>query len=150
MHRIAMRGRGALVLVAVLVILAGCSGPIFRMKVMNEGDYSLTSVRLIPYFEDAEEQAQAFADTENLLPRDAEEHTIAVKTGKEVLLPHFLEGGIYYAEVTYYIDNVYVDQVWESLVDLSEIEKEALVSMSVRCETSGVATEPTFTFFFEY
>ena len=150
MHPIALRGMGTLVLVAVLVALAGCSGPIFRVKVVNEGDYPLTSVRLIPFIEDADGQAQAFADAVNLLPRDADEKTIAVDSGKIALLPHLLEGKLYYAEVTYYIDGAYIEQIWESLLDLSEVEKNGLLTMVTRCEILGDATPPTFTFYFEY
>ncbi len=150
MHRIASRGMGTLVLAAVLVTLAGCSVPVFRVKVVNEGDYPLTSVRLIPFMEDAEEQAQAFADAVNLMPQDASETTIPLDSGKVALLPHLLEGRLYYVEVTTYVDNAYVEQVWDSLLDLREIEKNALVTMYVRCEMIGDATEPTFAFFFEY
>lgn len=150
MHRIALRGMGTFALAVVLMALAGCSEPIFRMKVVNEGDYPLTSVRLIPFLEDASEQAQAFADAENLLPRDADENTIALDTGKITLLPYLLEGKTYYVEVTYYIDGVYVEQLWDNLLDLTEIEENALVTMYVRSEILGDATAPTFTFYFEY
>lgn len=150
MQRIALRGMGTFVLATVLVALAGCSGPIFQVTVENEGDYPLTSVRLIPYFEDAEEQAQAFADAENLLPRDAEETTIALDSDKIALLPQVLEGKQYYAEVTYYIEGVYVEQLWDNLLDLSPLEKCAVVAMYVRCKFPEDATAPTFTFFFEY
>jgi hypothetical protein len=150
MHRIASRGMGTLVLAAVLVALAGCAGPVFRVKVVNEGDYPLTSVRLIPFMEDAEEQAQAFADAVNLMPQDASATTIPLDSGKVALLPHLLEGRLYYVEVTTYLDNAYVEQVWDSLLDLREIEKNSLVTMYVRCEMIGDATEPTFAFFFEY
>jgi len=150
MHRIALRGMGTLVLVVVLVALAGCSEPICRVKVVNEGDYPLTSVRLVPYFEDANAQSQAWADAVNLLPRDADENTIAVDSGKKVLLPYLLEGKSYYVEVAYYIDGVYVEQIWDNLLDLTEIEEKALVTMNVSCEILDDATVPTFTFYFEY
>jgi len=150
MHRIALRGMGTLVLVAVLMALAGCSGPICRVKVVNEGDYPLTSVRLVPFFEDAEEQDEAWVEAVNLLPRDADENTIAVDSGKIALLPHLLEGKLYYVEVIYYIDGVYVEQLWDNLLDLTEIEENALVTMNVSCEILGDATVPTFAFYFEY
>lgn len=150
MHRIALRGIGTLVFVAVLATLAGCAGPIFRVKVVNEGDFSLTSVRLIPYVEDEEAQAQAFADAVNLMPRDAEENTIPLEAEKITLLPHLLEGKRYYVEVKYYVDDAYVEKVWDSILDLTEIEKNALVTMYVRCAVATGATEPTFSFYFEY
>lgn len=150
MHRIAQRGMATLMLAAVLVALAGCAGPIFRVKVVNEGNYPLTSVRLIPFCEDADEQAQAWADAVNLMPQDGEANTIPLDSGKITLLPHLLEGKLYYVEVKYYVDNVYLEQVWDSLLDLREIEKNALVTMYTRCEIIGDATTPTFSFFFEY
>jgi len=149
MHRIVLRGMATVMLAAVLVALAGCKGPIFRVKVVNEGNYPLTSVRLVPFCEDAEDQAQAWADAVNLMPRDAEENTIPLESGKITLLPHLLEGRLYYVEVKYYIDNVYVEKVWDSLLDLREIEKNALVTMYVRCEIGDTST-PNFSFLFEY
>ena len=130
MHRIALRGVGILVFVALLATLTGCAGPIFRVKVVNEGDYSLTSVRLIPYLEDAEEQAQAFADAVNLMPCDAEGNTLPLESEKIALLPHLLEGKVYYVEIKYHVDGEYIEQQYESLLDLTEIEENALEALN--------------------
>jgi len=151
MHRIALQGAGAFALAAVFVLLAGCSGPIFRIKVINEGDFPLTSVRFVPVIENDEEaQEQAFADAVNLLPQDGDDVTIALDVGKVTLLPHLLEGDLYYVMVTVYVDNEYVSNGRDTSVDLREIEKNALVTMSVKCENPGNAIDPVFDFIFEY
>ena len=149
MRRIALRGTGVFVCAAIIVLLAGCRGPIFRVKVFNEGDFPLTSVRFIPYMEDQEDQEQAFDEAVNLLPRDGDDKTIALDTGKTVLLPHLLRGDLYYVAVTFYVESEYIESVWDALVDLREIERNALITLSVRCEYPSAATEPTITIFFD-
>ncbi len=151
MHRIALRGVVTIVLAAAMVVLAGCSGPVFRVKVVNEGDFPLTAVRFVPFIEDDEDaQQDAFDDAVNLLRTDASGATIPVEPGKQVRVPHLVASDMYYVSVTCFVDGAHVDYVWEDLLALTELENNALLTMWVRCEYPAGAVEPLFTLHFEY
>ncbi len=150
MHRIALRGVIAVIVAAVLVLLAGCAGPVVRVKVVNEGDFPLTAVRFIPFMADAEAQEQAFADSVNLMPKDAENATIPLGVGKAALLPHLIEADLYYVSVTFYVQGVFYDFVHGDLLQLTDMENNALLTLWARCEYPEIATEPTCSLFFEW
>lgn len=142
MYQRILRGMGAVVAAGIVIILTGCETPVFELQVVNAGDYPLTSVRLVPVHEDSAEQAQAFEEAENLLPRDAGHNTMALASGTTVTLPHPVEADIYYVAVTFFVHGDYDEYIEPVPVDFTGLPDGALVVMKTRRLRPDFKTEP--------
>lgn len=134
----------------LLLALTGCSVAVFELQVINAGDYPLTSVRLIKYHEDSAEQAQAFEEAENLLPRDAAGNTIALASGNTVMAPHILREDIYIAEVSIFVQGQRIEHIEPVPVELKGLPENALVIMRVNYYWPDSQAAPVFEIDFFY
>lgn len=150
MHLIPLRGVGVLVMGAALVALSGCAVPKYKLQVVNAGDYPLTSVRLIPYLEDAEEQQEAFENAANLLPTDDNNATIALGSGETVTVPGIILSGEYYLQLNFFVHGEYESYQHPNTVELTEIPDGALVIMTAKRERADTKNEPKIDVQFSY
>ena len=116
-----------------VVLMPGCCWQVQQVKIVNDSDFPLTSVRLIPHGGGAAEQ-----DAGNLLPSDSSGHTIALAPGGEVRSWFLRKQDRYIRAVTFYADAAYNEYKQKSVLDLSDTPAQAMLVIRV----NGLAAIP--------
>ena len=145
-----LRGVGVIAAGFMALLLTGCDSPVFELQVVNAGDYTLTSVRLVKYEEDPAEQAQAFEEAENLLPKDTTNTTIPLASGETVTTPHIMRADKYFVALTFFVHGAYIEHIEEAPVDFTGLPDAALVVMTVKRQRPDAKSEPEVEISFVY
>ncbi|OQB34813.1 MAG: hypothetical protein BWY09_02562 [Candidatus Hydrogenedentes bacterium ADurb.Bin179] len=125
-------------LLLCVVFTPGCCWQVQQVKIVNESEFPLTSVRLIPYRQGETVQDAAIDTTNNLLPKDASGHTIALAPGGEVRSWFLRKQDRYIRAVTFYADTAYNTYMQKSVLDLSDTPARAMLVIRV----NGLAARP--------
>ncbi|HOH30983.1 MAG TPA: hypothetical protein PLC40_14990 [Candidatus Hydrogenedentes bacterium] len=125
-------------LLLCVVFTPGCCWQVQQVKIVNESEFPLTSVRLIPYRQGETVQDAAIDTTNNLLPKDASGHTIALAPGEEVRSWFLRKQDRFIRAVTFYVDTTYSEHIQKTLLDLSDTPARAMLEIRVR----GLAAVP--------
>ncbi len=122
-----------------LVVMSGCCWRIQTVKIINESEFPLTSVRLIPYYENEEAQDTVVEMSRNLLPKDASGQTISLAPGSTTVGQFLRRQTRYIKTVTFYADALYQAYTDDEILDLSSLPANALLVMRVQ---AGEGTLP--------
>lgn len=139
------RSLGMIASVLFLLAASGCDCNVNAVKIQNQSAYALTSVRLVPYFENADAQLQAFKESRNLLPVDAEGYSISLPSGQTVVSGFQCRNTLYLVELTFFVSGEDETYLLDDPVDLSAAPRNALLVMQVEYDNAlSAAVEARF------